>query len=167
MIPSSRKYLFNRPLSVMVTMGREAMAAWIRSVEESIYTREHREKLAAIALKRTLHNFFSYKRTSKLPHPARNQSLWEPPFSVSHYKRQQHLHKPQRTVRKRGISKKFLMPHSRSKKAKISRTRKTLTSKTLLAFGFLVEKPVASVSRHDSKLAILNEFSGTRVSTAP
>jgi len=59
----------------MVTMGREAMAAWIRSVEESIYTREHREKLAAIALKRTLHNFFSYKRTSKLPHSARNQSL--------------------------------------------------------------------------------------------
>ena len=51
MIPSSRMYLFNRPLSVTVTMERDAMAALIRSVEESLYTREHMEKLAASALK--------------------------------------------------------------------------------------------------------------------
>jgi hypothetical protein len=80
MIPSSQIYLFNHPLSVTVTMGKDAMAAWIRSVEESLYTHEHREKLAASALKRTLHNFFSSKRISKLPHPERKQSLWKPPF---------------------------------------------------------------------------------------
>jgi len=99
MIPSSRTYLFNRPLSVMVTMGRSAMAALLRSVEESLYTREHREKLAASALERTLHNFFSSKQISKLPHPVRKQSLWKPPFLAAYYKCRQLLHKPQaRTV---------------------------------------------------------------------
>jgi hypothetical protein len=168
MIPSSRMYLFNRPLSVTVTMGRDAMAAWIRSVEESLYTREHRKKLAASALKQTLHNFFSSKRISKLSHPARKQSLWKPPFLAAHYKRRQLLRKPQaRTVEKRSTLRKFPFSQPQSNRAKVSRKQKSSTGKTLLAFGFQAVKPVASVSRQDSNPAILNEFSGMHVSTAP
>jgi len=39
--------------------------------------------------------------------------------------------------------------------------------KSLFEFGFQVNKPLIKVSMHDSSLVSLEEYSGTRVPTAP
>jgi len=89
MLPSSWIYLFHCPLKDTLTLDKDALAGWIRLVEEGLYTREHREKLAAAALKRTLKNFFRPKQHSTKPGPHRRQSMWKPPFSGAYYKRHQ------------------------------------------------------------------------------
>jgi hypothetical protein len=89
MLPASRNYLFHRPLSTTVTLTQEVLAIWIRSVEEGLYTRDHRERLEAVALKRTLHNFFSTKSTPRKPPRVRKVSLWKPPFSTGYYRHHQ------------------------------------------------------------------------------
>jgi hypothetical protein len=167
MIPSSRNYLFHRPLSSIVAMGKEALAGWIRSVEEGLLTRAHRDHLAAKALKQTLHHFFS-KKAPRKNGPVKKSSIWHPPFSNNYYHRYKSFRvlKPksalcqvtkQRVTLKRGKQKR-LRHRSRMQYKPI---------KSLFDFGFQVNRPLIKVSIYDSSLASLEEYSGTRVSTAP
>ncbi len=45
MVPQARNFLFNKPLEATLAMDTESVRAWIRSVEEALLTREHREQL--------------------------------------------------------------------------------------------------------------------------
>jgi glycyl-tRNA synthetase beta subunit len=75
MLPESRRYLFNRPIEATLQMDPESLKAWKRSVKEGLFTREHREQLAAKAFKRTLHCFFPYRSDSRKVVAAKRSSL--------------------------------------------------------------------------------------------
>jgi len=75
MLPESRRYLFNRPIEATLQMDPESLKAWKRSVKEGLFTREHREQLAAKAFKRTLHCFFPYLLDSRKVVTAKCSSL--------------------------------------------------------------------------------------------
>jgi len=148
-------------------MGKEALAGWIRSVEEGLLTRVHRDRLEAEALKRTLHHFF-LKKAPRTNGPVKKSSIWRPPFSNNYYHRYKSFMvlKPksalcqvtkQRVTLKRGKQKRLR-----------HRSRMTYKPiKPLFEFGFQVNKPLIKVSIYDSSPASLEEYSGTRVSTAP
>jgi hypothetical protein len=87
MLPHSRRYLFNRSIQATLQMDRDALAAWIRSVEEGLIAQEHREKLAAAGLSRTLFKFFTPKQCSPKKCHSRPTSIFDAPFSASYYKR--------------------------------------------------------------------------------
>jgi len=161
MLPASRNYLFHRPLSTTVTLPQEVLASWIRSVEEGLYTREHRERLEAIALKRTLHNFFSEKPKPRKPPPVWKVSLWKPPFSKGYYK----LHK----VGGASSGNRVKRCCNTGSKNKVQRNHKRAKppNQSLFLFGFQWVKPSVKVSKRDSNTKNLEELSGTRVSTAP
>jgi hypothetical protein len=157
MLPASRNFLFHRPLTTTLSLLQDALAGWIRSVEEGLLTREHRERLAAEALKRTLHNFFSRK---KKPPPVRRTSLWSPPFSSSHYKHHGISHRS-RTIQ--------VQRQCNTKHGKVKRNKRQVKppGRSLLSFGFTLIKLVPKNSRRDSHMEDLEEYSGTRISTAP
>jgi hypothetical protein len=156
-LPASRNYLFHRPLTTTLSLPQDALAGWIRSVEEGLLTREHRDRLAAEALKRTLHNFFSRK---KKPPPIRGTSLWSPPFSLNHYKRHGISHRSH-TIQ--------VQSHCNTmyKKAKRNKRQIKTPGRSLLSFGFTLIKPAPKNSSRDSQMKDLEEYSGTRISTAP
>ena len=135
--------------------------------EEGLLTRAHRDRLAAKALKRTLHYFFSKKAPCKNG-PVKKGSIWDPPFSNNYYYHCKSSRVPkhksaicqvtkQRVVLKRGKQRKL---ERRSRK-------RYKPNKSLFEFGFQVNKPLIKVSKYDSSLESLEEYSGTRVSTAP
>ena len=157
MLPASRNYLFHRPLSTTLSLPQDALAGWIRSVEEGLLTREHRDRLAADALKRTLHNFFSRK---KKPPPIRRMSLWSPPFSSNHYKSCGISHRSHIVQ----VQRQYNRTH---KKTKRNKRKVNPSSRSLLSFGFTVIKPVPKNSSRNSHMKDLEEYSGTRISTAP
>jgi hypothetical protein len=167
MIPSSRNYLFHRPLSSIVAMGKEALAGWIRSVEEGLLTRAHRDQLAAKALKRTLHYFFSKKAPCKNG-PVKKGSIWDPPFSNNYY----HHYKSSRVPKHKSAicqvtKQRVVLKRGKQKKLERRSRKRYKPIKSLFEFGFQVNKPLIKVSKYDSSLVSLEEYSGTRVSTAP
>ena len=157
MLPASWNYLFHRPLTSTLSLPQDALAGWIRSVEEGLLTREHREWLAAEALKRTLHNFFSRKQKPSL---VRRTLLWSPPFSSCHYKRHEISHRS-RTIQ--------VQRQCNTKHGKVKRNKRQVKppGRWLLSFGFKSIKLVPKNSKRDSHMEDLEEYSGTRISTAP
>jgi hypothetical protein len=164
MLPQSRRYLFNRSIQATLQMDRDALATWIRSVEEGLIAQEHREKLAAAGLSRTLFKFFTPKQRSPKKCHSRPTSIFDAPFSASYYKRN---HGPwvggthcsqkgsKHTYRRRRVSAGSLVRRSQ--------LDLKVGSKSLLQFGFKIRRNTrqshAPVGKH--------EFSGTKVSTAP
>jgi hypothetical protein len=91
-LPQSRSHLFNKPIQVISSMDRDGMTCWIKSIEEALLTREHRDRLEAVHLKSTLFRFFQLTRRSSNPKAAKRYvpSLWAAPFSSKHYQQTNH-----------------------------------------------------------------------------
>jgi hypothetical protein len=87
MLPQSRSHLFNKPVQAISSMDRDGMTCWIKSIEEALLTREHRDQLEAVHLKSALFRFFQPARRSWNPKVAKRYvlSLWAAPFSSKYY----------------------------------------------------------------------------------
>jgi len=161
MLPASRTYLFHWPLSTTVNLSQEVLASRVGSVEEDLYTREHREPLEAAALKRTLHNFFLTKSTARKTPPAWRGSLWKSPFSTSFYRRHQ------AGTASGGKKAECRSNTGHRTKVKMNRKKVMPPGQSLLSFGFQLLRPQVKVTKRDSHTEKLEEFSCTRLSTAP
>jgi hypothetical protein len=165
MLPQSRRYLFNRPLPATLQMDHDGLAAWIRSVDEGLLTRVHREKLEEEALKRTLHQFLTPRSCSVRPRLNRLASIWQPPFSVPYYK----THGIPVTRKVLQIKLRQSVPDSLAtlwlsqKLSKRSRATGPIGSRRLMDFGF----SVVWNTRQSHAPVGQREFSGTKLSTAP
>jgi hypothetical protein len=168
MLPATRRYLFHRPLQDTLRLDWESLKAWTRSVREGVLTQDHRDRLAAAALNKTLHRFFS-KRTSSINTPVAKHSRWKAPFSANYYRRVfRNLHiakgRSSLVIKNNGGS-------LRGKEVTVTRkakfTRRMVKDKrcrTLLQCGF---SKVTLAPRSSHAPVGEKEFSGTRLSTAP
>jgi hypothetical protein len=89
MVPHTRSHLFNKPMEATSSMDKDGLACWIKSVEEAILTREHRDQLEAVHLRSTLHHFF---KSGGCRHKSKIRkryipTLWDAPFSAKYYQR--------------------------------------------------------------------------------
>jgi hypothetical protein len=84
----TRAYLFNKPVDAILSMDKEAIASWICSVNEGIYTKEHRESLEQKHLNRTLLRFLKQPTTSarRPPQHRKASSIWAAPFLLTYYR---------------------------------------------------------------------------------
>ncbi len=163
MLPDSRRHLFYRPLKDILTLDKETLEAWCRSVTEGMLTQDHREALAAQELKRTLHGFFNQKMDKKDMSVAETASWRTAPFSAAYYKR------VNQSLRKKG-RKTFSQQPSRLKQPARRRLhykwKRTMAgNKTLWECGFVRKE--TPIDRRSHAPMGEKEFSGTRVSTAP
>ncbi len=162
MVPESSRYLFTRPVENMLLMHPDGLAAWIRSVEEGLLTQEHREQLSAAHLRQTLHHFL--RPLQRVGHRRKRKSIWDAPFSRAYYASHKVNRAPSRRIFKQGVKR---ITGGQSKlRPRQSRLRHHGTQTripTLLKYGFTVTKP----NRRSANPMRDNEYSGTRVSTAP
>lgn len=166
MLPQSRSHLFNKPIQVISSMDRDGMTCWIKSIEEALLTREHRDRLEAVHLKSTLFRFFQLTRRSSNPKAAKRYvpSLWAAPFSSKHYQQTNHTRRKPRALR-------HSYSHLHRSKTKLPnkskpKSRNKQHIKTLMEFGFQ-QVPATSPGLWDRKKIEKMDYSGTLLSTAP
>jgi len=136
MVPHTRSHLFNKPMEATSSMDKDGLACWIKSVEEAILTREHRDQLEAVHLRSTLHHFFksgSCRHKSKI-RKRYIPTLWDAPFSAKYYQRP-------KTGRLKSHPLRYTSSHSITTKTRLRNKtkRKHATphpTRTLLEFGF-------------------------------
>ena len=168
MLPATRRYLFNRPLQDTLRLDWESLKAWTRSVHEGVLTQDHRDRLEAAALNKTLHRFFS-KRSSTLSTPVAIHSQWKAPFSANYYHRVfQILPTAKRRASLANPTKAASLGGKRitvKRTAKFTRRKvKDKRCRTLLQCGF---SKVTLAPRSSHAPVGETEFSGTRLSTTP
>jgi len=166
MVPHTRSHLFNKPMEATSSMDKDGLACWIKSVEEAILTREHRDQLEAVHLRSTLHHFFK-SRSCRHKSKIRKRyipTLWDAPFSAKYYQRP-------RTGRRKSRPLRYTSSHSITTKTRLRNKtkRKHATphpTRTLLECGFR-QQPVHPLIAQDRKKVEKMDYSGTLVSTAP
>jgi len=166
MVPHTRSHLFNKPMEATSSMDKDGLACWIKSVEEAILTREHRDQLEAVHLRSTLHHFFK-SRSCRHKSKIRKRyipTLWDAPFSAKYYQKS-------RTGRLKSRPLKYTSSHSITTETRLRNKtkRKHATphpTRTLFEFGFR-QQPVHPLLTQDRKTVEKMDYSGTLVSTAP
>jgi hypothetical protein len=166
MVPHTRSHLFNKPMEATSSMDKDGLACWIKSVEEAILTREHRDKLEAVHLKSTIYHFF---KTRSRCHKSKIRKryipkLWDAPFSARYYQRSKTGGLKSRPLR-------YIPSHSITTKTRLRNKSKRNhapphPTRTLLEFGFR-QQPVHPLIEQDRKKVEKMDYSGTLVSTAP
>ena len=76
-VPNHQTHLFHRPLPQTLALRRDTMTCWLKSVEEAILTRNHRQQ----HLTTTLQHYFRPRRDNSL----KKSTLWTPPFTKQYY----------------------------------------------------------------------------------
>ena len=158
-IPSSRRYLFNRPESETKSLGREALAWWVNSVEEARLTQEFWEENQRLQLKRTLFKFLTPRDKSK--HVLRN--------TVSSIKRTNSAENPSTMVKQRTVARRITSVKSDKGRKRVPGWMQN----SLFKHGFTKRRsPKVSIGSIPPKqladgAAEKMDFSGTFLSTTP
>jgi hypothetical protein len=136
MVPHTRSHLFNKPMEATSSMDKDGLACWIKSVEEAILTREHRDQLEAVHLRSTLHHFFKSGRCSHKSKTLKRYipTLWDAPFSAKYYQRPRTGRRKSRPLRQTSSHSTTTTTRLRNKTKRKHATPHPI--RTLMEFGF-------------------------------
>jgi hypothetical protein len=134
------------------SMDKDGLACWIKSVEEALLTREHRDQLEAVHLRSTLHHFFKPGRCSLKSKTPKQYIplLWDAPFSAKYYQRP-------RTTKRKSCPLRHTSSHSTTTTTQLhNKTKRKHTTphptRTLMDFGFRQRPVNPSVAQARKKL---------------
>jgi hypothetical protein len=170
MLPQSRSHLFTKPREAILTMDKDGISSWIKSVEETIYTREYRDKLEQAALSKTLARYLKPHRTNST-HQHRlstSTSIWTAPFSDRYYKSRKISKVLCLAKHQRGHTRAPAQQKSRPVSGKRKKAPNVPHMRSLMTFGFQRLSRGVIPSRVIQPIVGLKlDYSGTYVSTTP
>ncbi len=170
MLPQSRSHLFTKPREAILAMDKDGISSWIKSVEEAIYTREHRDKLEQAILSKTLARFLQPRgmKSTQQHRLSTFTSIWKAPLSDWYYKTRKISKVRYPAKHQRGHTRAPAQQKSRS----VSRKRKIALNvphmRSLMSFGLqrLSRGIIPSKVIHYI-VGLKLDYSGTYVSTTP
>jgi hypothetical protein len=89
-IPQAQRYLFDKPLSSILSYNQETLRCWLASIRDAEINSEQRALLYTKQGRHTLHQYFVKKApgNKQPPAPAHRSPLFSPPFSAKCYYKQ-------------------------------------------------------------------------------